>query len=180
MKLNIFFFFFSILLFYKFVIKCYSLTSLVSQAHTFYIGSRINLKKNNINYFILKKKQLSRTKLNQTNDENYNKDTHFFNNSINKNIFRNKYNCLPGLDEVKEQIEQFKKKNSFYFTEHSILELIKIENNIIVLNIEGKFYEDINVVFAQVTKHLLETYVSILGVLPYNINTLNLKNFDNT
>ncbi|CAA9989835.1 conserved Plasmodium protein, unknown function [Plasmodium knowlesi strain H] len=95
--------------------------------------------------------------------------------SPNSNIFRNKYNCIPSLQEVKADIENFKREKSFYFTEHSILEAINVENNIVVVNIEGMFFEDINVVFAEVTKYLLNKHLGILGVHPYNIKSLNIE-----
>ncbi|CAD2098153.1 hypothetical protein YYG_03223 [Plasmodium vinckei petteri] len=135
-----------------------------------------NLKNNNIFLHTIKKKYISDKKfsLKENNDEENIQP----NNKINSNIFRNQYNYIPTKDEVKETLENFKKEKSFYFTEHSILELINIENNIIVLNIEGKFFEDINVVFSEVTRYLLEKYAGILGVNPYNIKSLNIKSDD--
>ncbi|ETW40642.1 hypothetical protein PFAG_04837 [Plasmodium falciparum Santa Lucia] len=128
---------------------------------------------NNNNNFVYKKKKFSNNrnkKLCDSNDDE--KKQPFINNS---NIFRNKYNYIPTFDEVKKDIEIFKKDYPYYFTEHSILELIRIENNIVVINIEGQFFEDINVVFSEVTKYLLNKYMGILGVHPYNIRNLNIR-----
>ncbi|GAW82076.1 hypothetical protein, conserved [Plasmodium gonderi] len=129
------------------------------------------------NYFCsVKKKYISPVKkfsLKGMNEDDENSES-FKNHLTNTNIFRNKYNYIPSVDEVKTDIENFKKEKSFYFTEHSILEVVSIENNIVVINIEGMFFEDINVVFAEVTKYLLSKHLGILGVHPYNIKSLNI------
>ncbi|SOV81425.1 conserved Plasmodium protein, unknown function [Plasmodium sp. gorilla clade G3] len=132
-----------------------------------------NIAYNNNNNIVYKKKKFTynrNKKLRDSNDDE--KKQPFINNS---NIFRNKYNYIPTFDEVKKDIETFKKDYPYYFTEHSILELIRIENNIVVINIEGQFFEDINVVFSEVTKYLLNKYMGILGVHPYNIRNLNIR-----
>ncbi|SOV17984.1 conserved Plasmodium protein, unknown function [Plasmodium sp. DRC-Itaito] len=131
------------------------------------------VQKNYLKNIAYKKKKFTynrNKKLHDSNDDE--KKQPFINNS---NIFRNKYNYIPTFDEVKKDIETFKKDYPYYFTEHSILELIRIENNIVVINIEGQFFEDINVVFAEVTKYLLSKYMGILGVHPYNIRNLNIR-----
>ncbi|KAI4836299.1 hypothetical protein MKS88_004089 [Plasmodium brasilianum] len=133
------------------------------------------LKGGNKYFYVIKKEHISKNKFNIRENNDDGNIEPFKNRSLNSNIFRNKYNYIPSMDEVKEDIENFKRDHSFYFTEHSILELINIENNIIVLNIEGKFFEDINVVFAEVTKYLLNKHLGILGVHPYNIKALNIK-----
>ncbi|ETB62573.1 hypothetical protein YYC_00300 [Plasmodium yoelii 17X] len=144
--------------------------------NNFAINSKI-LKKNNT-FFLhtIKKKYISEKKFNLR--ENNNEDNIQSNNKTNSNIFRTQYNYIPTKEEVKETLENFKKEKSFYFTEHSILELINIENNIIILNIEGKFFEDINIVFSEITRYLLDKYMGILGVNPYNIKSLNIKSGD--
>ncbi|KYN94922.1 hypothetical protein PRSY57_1348900 [Plasmodium reichenowi] len=127
----------------------------------------------NNNNFVYKKKEFTKNRSNKLFDSNDDeKKQPFINNS---NIFRNKYNYIPTFDEVKKDIEIFKKDYPYYFTEHSILELIRIEDNIVVINIEGQFFEDINVVFSEVTKYLLNKYMGILGVHPYNIRNLNIR-----
>ncbi|CRH01593.1 conserved Plasmodium protein, unknown function [Plasmodium relictum] len=176
MKLKIlnFFIFFNLMLhFYTLKIRC--IKNKINSHFLYYIKKGNYLKTNNKFYYVKTKKNVSDNKFN-LNEKKEDDIIPFINNSKNKNIFRNKYNYIPSLDEVKEDIENFKKEKSFYFTEHSILELINIEDNIIVINIEGKFFEDINVVFSEITKYLLDKYIGILGIHPYNIKSLNIKN----
>ncbi|SBT77935.1 conserved Plasmodium protein, unknown function [Plasmodium ovale] len=140
-------------------------------AYLFFISNPSIVKRSNRRIYEVKKRRTGRRNI-HVNDKSEDENVEPVRNT---NIFRNKYNYIPSMEEVREDISIFKKEKSFYFTEHSILELINIENNIIVLNIEGKFFEDINVVFAEVTKYLLNKYLAILGVHPYNIKSLNLR-----
>ncbi|CRG95205.1 conserved Plasmodium protein, unknown function [Plasmodium gallinaceum] len=167
------------LLFYNLILFCYTLKiryikNQVNSHFLCYIKKGNYLNSSN-KHFYIRKKNISNNKFN-LNEKKEDDILPFINNSKNHNIFRNKYNYIPSVDEVKSDIENFKKEKSFYFTEHSILELINIEDNIVVINIEGKFFEDINVVFTEITKYLLDKYLGILGVHPYNIKSLNINN----
>ncbi|KJP86263.1 hypothetical protein AK88_04077 [Plasmodium fragile] len=174
---------FLLLLFlYRFAGKCFTLNrphlSSPRNSPVLLYGPNSKTLQNRSNYFFCaaKKKQPADSNKfslrEKKEDESTEPSRNIFSNS---NIFRNKYNYIPSLQEVKADIENFKREKSFYFTEHSILEAISVENNIVVVNIEGMFFEDINVVFAEVTKYLLNKHLGILGVHPYNIKSLNIE-----